>query len=128
MTLGEHTAGVRNRVAALLAQFCWHCLPWGSFTRLGTTPDAQHPPSRYCDGQPQSLGPFWVFHSRVLPLPASSLAVLEPLLDPAAQAVPGGIPLLHCQVAQDQPRFLVPLAPPAPQCALYSSLWRRERC
>ena len=88
----EHTACVRDMVAALLGMLKGHCLRLGSFTRPGTTPYAEQPQRRHRDGQPQSLGPLGVFHSRVLPLPATSLAVLEPLLDPTPQAVPGSIP------------------------------------
>src|SRR6476619_7567831 len=127
LTASEHTAHPAALEARRLVLAGGTLLSLGGLSGKVATAHAQQPQSCHRHGQPQPLGPLWVRHAAALPLPAASLAVLEPLLDPAAQAVPGGIALAGAQVAQDQPRLLVPLTPPTPQCACHLPPRRRER-
>src|ERR1051325_10736081 len=101
---GEHTAFAPALGTHLLALPAVRCCLLGLGCCLRTAPNPQQPQGRNCDGQPQSLGPLRVFHPRMLPLPTTPFAVLDPLLDPTAQAVPGSIALSRGQVTQDQPR------------------------
>src|SRR5207247_6059711 len=87
----------------------------------------QQPEGCDCDSQPQPGGPLRVFHPCMLPLPTTTLAVLEPLLDPASQAVPGWISLRRRQLTQNHPRLLVTDAPPTEQCPLQLPPRRRKR-
>src|ERR1700677_3242245 len=88
---GEHTAFAPALAAHRLARpnFCGRLLGLGR--RLGTATYPQQPQRCHGYGQPQTLGPLRRFHPRMLPLPPAPLAVLEALLDPTAQAVPGSI-------------------------------------
>src|SRR6266436_959121 len=61
----------------------------GRRCRLRAATDPQQPESRNGDRQPQSGSPLRVFHPCMLPLPTATLAVLEPLLDPTPQPIPG---------------------------------------
>src|ERR1043166_325868 len=126
-TSGEHAALAPTLPTHLLiapnGSACWR--GHGCHLRAATYP--QQPESRNGDRQPQPGGPLGVFHPCMLPLPTAALAVLEPLLDPTPQPIPGSIALLRQQITQDQPRLLVPDAPPAQQRAGHLPTRRRKR-
>jgi hypothetical protein len=49
---------------------------------FGLTAHTDHPQGRHRQDQPLSLGPLRIGHLGVVPLPASSFEIFEPLLDP----------------------------------------------
>src|SRR5437762_3366997 len=73
---GEHTTPAPALAAHLLVLPNVYDRLLGLGRRLRAATDPQQPEGCHGDGQPQPLGPFRVFHPRMLPLPTAPLAVL----------------------------------------------------
>ena len=79
--------------------------------------EGKHPESGEGQGQPEACDTSRVGHLGILPLPCAAFEGLEALFAPGTQAVPLGVAAISGEVGENEPGFIMSIAPPGDQSA-----------